>query len=123
ASTPASDCSRPAPSHRHRCGGSQEAQNRRSDRRMWARAAIVGITLALLAGCERPNHYLIHPREPAPDVATWQADFGRDQLQVHIEGARPPSPGPFPTVLVLPAEDPTAKDMRRATWALGSHGY
>ena len=79
---------------------------------MWARTAIVAITLALLAGCERPNHYLIHPRQPAPDVVTWQADFGRDQLWVHLEGARPPGPGPFPTVLVLPEEDHTAKDMR-----------
>ena len=60
--------------------------------------------MAVLAGCEHPNNYLIHPREPAPDVVTWQADFGRDQLWVHLEGARPPSPGPFPTVLVLPEE-------------------
>ena len=90
---------------------------------MWARTAIVGITLALLAGCERPNHYLIHPREPAPDVATWQADFGRDQLQVHLEGARPPGLGPFPTVLVLPEEDHVAVDMHGVTWDLASRGY
>jgi dipeptidyl aminopeptidase/acylaminoacyl peptidase len=90
---------------------------------MWARTAIVGITLAVLAGCERPNHYLIHPRQPAPDVVTWQADFGRDQLWVHLEGARPPGPGPFPTVLVLPEEDHTAKDMRGIAWDLASRGY
>src|SRR5690349_11696954 len=90
---------------------------------MWARAAIVGVTLAMLAGCERLNHYLIHPREPAPEVVTWQADFGRDQLAVHIEGARPPGLRPFPTVLVLPEEDHAAVHMHGVTWDLASRGY
>src|SRR5437763_13542332 len=90
---------------------------------MRARAAAVGIVLVLVAGCARLDHYLIHPRAPAPDVATWQADFGRDRLEVHVEGVRPPGPGPFPTVLVLPEEDHSAEDMRGVVWDLADRGY
>ena len=31
----------------------------------------------------------IHPRAAAPEVTVWSADFARDEIQVHIEGARP----------------------------------
>jgi hypothetical protein len=47
---------------------------------------IAGIGLILLVGCARTNHYLIHPREAAPEVIVWSGDFARDQLQLHIEG-------------------------------------
>src|SRR5262245_9708547 len=83
----------------------------------------LGIGIVLLAGCARTNHFLIHPREPAPQVVVWAGDFGRDELQVHIEGARPPGAGPFPTILVHPEEEATAADMHGVIWDLASHGY
>jgi carboxymethylenebutenolidase len=84
---------------------------------------LLGLALILLAGCTHTNHYLIHPRSPAPGVTVWTADFARDELEVHLEGARPAGSGPFPTVLVLPEEERTAKDMHGVTWDLASHGY
>src|SRR5262245_38359535 len=93
-------------------------------RSMRARAAtVVGITLFLLGGCARTNHYLTHPREPAPEVISWSDDFARDQIRVHIEGARPPGAGPFPTVLVHPEEDQTAAAMHGVIWDLAARGY
>ena len=89
-----------------------------------ARAAtVVGITVSLLSGCARTNHYLVHPREAAPEVITWSADFGHDQLRVHIEGARPAGRGPFATVLVHPEEDETAAAMHGVIWDLAARGY
>src|SRR5262245_29009112 len=85
--------------------------------------AILGISMILLAGCARTNHYLIHPRMPGPDIAVWSADFARDQLKVHIEGARPPGAGPFPTVIVHPEEEETAADMDGVIWDLAARGY
>src|SRR5262249_42070093 len=61
---------------------------------------LLGISIVLAAGCARTNHHLIHPSEPAPEVVVWSGDFARDDLKVHIEGARPPGVGPFPTILV-----------------------
>jgi dienelactone hydrolase len=84
---------------------------------------VVGISMLLLGGCAQTNHYLIHPRDPAPEVVVWSADFARDQIQVHIEGARPPGVGPFPTVLVLPEEDEEASDMHGVIWDLAARGY
>lgn len=84
---------------------------------------MVGISLIALGGCAQADHYLIHPREAAPQVVVWSADFSRDQLLVHIEGARPPGPGPFPTVLVHPEEDETATAMHGVIWDLAAHGY
>jgi len=93
-------------------------------RTMRARVAtVLGITVCLLGGCARTNHYLIHPREAAPEVITWSADFARDHLWVHIEGARPPGRGPFPTVLVHPEEDETAAAMHGVIWDLAARGY
>jgi len=85
--------------------------------------AVLGIAMTVLGGCARTNHYLIHPREAAPEVITWSGDFARDQLQVHIEGARPSGPGPFPTVIVHPEEDETATDMHGVIWDLAARGY
>jgi dienelactone hydrolase len=90
---------------------------------MRAHATALGIAMTVLGGCVRTNHYLVHPREAAPEVVTWSADFARDQLQVHIEGARPPGRGPFPTVIVHPEEDETAADMHGVIWDLAAHGY
>jgi dienelactone hydrolase len=83
----------------------------------------LGIIPILLAGCMHTNHYLIHPREAAPEVIDWSADFARDEIAVHIEGARPPGPGPFPTVIVHPEEEETAADMRGVIWDLAARGY
>src|SRR5262249_1005315 len=92
-------------------------------RRMARAATALGITITVLVGCAGTNHYLTHPREAAREVTTWSADFARDQLQVHIEGARPPGIGSFPTVLVHPEEDETAADMHGVIWDLAAHGY
>ena len=83
----------------------------------------LGIGMILLMGCARTNHYLIHPRKPAPEVTLWSADFARGDLKMHIEGARPPGAGPFPTVLVFPEEERTASDMHGVIWDLAARGY
>jgi dienelactone hydrolase len=82
----------------------------------------VGAFAFALAGCW-PNHYLIHPKQAAPQTVVWSADFSHEQLLMHIEGARPPGPGPFPVVIVHPDEDFTAVDMRGVIFDLASHGY
>jgi dipeptidyl aminopeptidase/acylaminoacyl peptidase len=79
--------------------------------------------MTLLVGCAQTNHQLIHPRKAGPEVVVWSADFGRDELKVHVEGARPPGGGPFPTVLVLPEEEATASDMHGVIWDLAARGY
>jgi dipeptidyl aminopeptidase/acylaminoacyl peptidase len=79
--------------------------------------------MILLVGCAQTNHYLIHPPKAAPEVIVWSAEFARDELKVHIEGARPPGVGPFPTVLVFPEEEATASDMHGVIWDLAAHGY
>jgi len=90
---------------------------------METRGAVLGVALMLLAGCTQTNHFLVHPRQASPDVVLWSADFGRDQLQVHIDGARPRGDGPFPTILVHPEEEETAADMRGVIWDLAARGY
>src|SRR5262245_25703126 len=82
----------------------------------------LGLGMALLVGCGA-KHFLIHPHEPAPEVVLWSADFGRAQLQVHLEGARPPGRGPFPAVIVHPEEEETSEAMRGVIWDLASRGY
>lgn len=84
---------------------------------------LLGIGVILLVGCAQTNHHLIHPRKAAPEVIVWSADFARDELKVHLEGARPPGAGPFPTVLVLPEEERTATDMHGVIWDLAARGY
>jgi dienelactone hydrolase len=92
--------------------------------RIRARApTLLGIPMIVLVGCAQTNHYLIHPRKAAPEVIVWSDDFAREELRVHIEGARPPGVGPFPTVLVLPEEERTASDMHGVTWDLAARGY
>src|SRR4029453_15907698 len=84
---------------------------------------LLGIGMILVAGCARTNHNLIHPRQPAPEVIVWSGDFARDDLKLHVEGARPPGVGPFPTILVHPEEEATAADMHGVIWDLAAHGY
>jgi dipeptidyl aminopeptidase/acylaminoacyl peptidase len=79
--------------------------------------------MILLVGCAQTNHYLIHARKAAPEVIVWSAEFARDELKVHIEGARPPGVGPFPTVLVFPEEEAKASDMHGVIWDLAARGY
>jgi len=79
--------------------------------------------LLFLVGCAGTNHHLIHPREIPAEVTVWSADFARDDLQVHLEGARPPGRGPFPTVLVLPEEEEDSHAMLGVIWDLATRGY
>src|SRR5262245_12166585 len=95
-------------------------QSRRSGSR---RRAVLAIGLILLVACAGTNHHLIHPREPAPGLVVWSADFARDDLKLHLEGARPPGVGPFPTVLVFPEEERTAADMHGVVWDLAARSY
>src|SRR5262249_2822678 len=106
-------------------GPIQPARDGRGARRgSWAGArTLLGIGTILLVGCAGTNHHLIHPRKPPPGVIVWSADFARDDLRVHIEGARPPGVGPFPTILVHPEEEATASDMHGVIWDLAAHGY
>jgi len=84
---------------------------------------LLGIGMIVLVGCAQTNHHLIHPRQPAPEVTVWSADFARDDLKMHLEGASPPGVGPFPTVLVFPEEERTATDMHGVIWDLAARGY
>ncbi len=84
---------------------------------------VAAIGMLAFAGCALTDHHLVHPRAVAPQVIVWSADFARDELLVHVEGARPPGPGPFPTVLVHPEEDETAAAMHGVIWDLATHGY
>jgi dienelactone hydrolase len=85
--------------------------------------SLIACTALLPSACGFPNHHLIHPLAPAADVVTWTADFQRDGLLVHVEGARPAGSGPFPAVLVHPEGGKTAPDMRGVIWDLAGHGY
>jgi dienelactone hydrolase len=84
---------------------------------------VASLGMTVLVGCAQTNHHLIHPREAAPGTVVWSADFARDELRVHVEAARPPGAGPFPTVLVLPEEEETAAAMRGVIWDLAAQGY
>ncbi len=79
--------------------------------------------MILVAGCGGTNHHLIHARSAAPEIVHWSADVARDELKVHIEGARPRGAGPFPTVIVLPEEEAKATDMHGVIWDLAARGY
>lgn len=86
-------------------------------------SSILAISLVALAGCAGADHYLIYSREKPPQVVTWKAEFTRGELLIHLEGARPPGNGPFPTVIVHPEEEETAVDMYGVMWNLAEHGY
>jgi len=84
---------------------------------------VLAFVLILHAGCGGIDHHLLYPRIAPPELVLWSGDFERDQLRMHVEGARPPGPGPFPTVLVLPEEEATAVDMHGVIWDLATRGY
>lgn len=86
-------------------------------------AVLLGVGILFVGGCAQTNHHLVHPSTPAPDLVLWTSDFSRDDLKVHLEGARPPGAGPFPTVIVLPEEEETAVAMRGVIWDLAARGY
>jgi dipeptidyl aminopeptidase/acylaminoacyl peptidase len=88
----------------------------------WVVAASAAAVVAVSA-CGLPNHHLVHPAAPAADVVTWENDFQRGALRVHVVGARPPGPGPFPAVLVHPEGGKTARDMRGVVWDLAGRGW
>ena len=77
--------------------------------------------LILSSGCM--NHYLIYPDHDPAGVATWSQDVTRGPLQVHLEWAQPPGPGPFPTVIVHPEGGGVARDMEGVIRDLAQHGY
>jgi len=75
-------------------------------------------------GCDSiPDHYLVHPREPAAGVVTWEESFVRDPLVVHARVARLQRRGPFPVVIVHPEGGKTADDMQGILWDLAARGY
>jgi len=84
---------------------------------------LIAIGMILFVGCAGTNHFLVHPLTAAPEVVVWSADFARDDLKVHVEGARPPGRGPFPTILVHPEEEQTASAMHGVIWDLAARGY
>ena len=84
---------------------------------------VVPLLVVCAAACGFPNHHLVHPLAPAADVETWAADFQRNELLVHVEGARPAGSGPFPAVLVHPEGGKTACDMHGVIWDLAGRGY
>ena len=88
------------------------------------RVCLVFISLILFLGaCQLPNHYLIHPKKPAPSIETWAEEIHRDKLLIRLIWAKPNGSGPFPTVIVHPEGGKTAKKMKGIIWALASRGY
>ena len=73
--------------------------------------------------CGHADHYLAHPREPGPRVATWEKTFARGWLVVHVRGAAPREPGTFPAVIVHPEGGKTADDMQPVLWDLAARRY
>src|SRR5262245_28790015 len=87
--------------------------------RLIALLALVGV-----AGCHYfPDHYMGHPDERPAGVVTWTDDAKIDQLLIHVEAARPPGEGPFPTVIVHPEGGKAAIAMQGITWDLAQRGY
>jgi len=104
----------------YRLSGATSAHSRR--RMRTGRFVALALCLVWLGGCAA-NHFLVHPSQPAPEVIVWSADFVRDQIQVHLEGARPPGAGPFPAVIVHPEEEEPAAAMHGILWELAARGY
>lgn len=85
---------------------------------------MVFVSLILFLGaCQLPNHYLIHPKKPAPTIETWSEEVKRDKLLIRLIWAKPNGSGPFPTIIVHPEGGKTAKKMRGVIWDLASRGY
>lgn len=84
-------------------------------------ARILVASLLLAGGCS--NHYLIHPQEDPPGVTSWEEDVTRGPLRVHLEWAKPPGAGPFPTVIVHPEGGHHACHMKGVARDLAREGY
>jgi dipeptidyl aminopeptidase/acylaminoacyl peptidase len=76
-----------------------------------------------MVSCQRPDRFLIYPKEVPSQIQTWAEDIDKGALRLHLEWARPAGAGPFPTVLVHPDGSATAPDMRGVIWDLASRGY
>jgi len=85
---------------------------------------LILLAAAWIAGCSStPDHYLVHPREPAPDVVMWEENFVRDPLVIHVRGARCENRGRSPVVIVHPEGGKTADEMQGILWDLAARGY
>lgn len=79
-------------------------------------------TLVLLtSGCL--NHYLIHPRQTPAGVLEWSGVETVGKLRLRLEWARPIGEGPFPAILVHPAANHVAKELRGIVRSLALEGY
>lgn len=85
--------------------------------------ALLGLAiLSLVAtGCHR--HYVFHSKHSVAGIEEWSDEAERDGLQMRFAWARPPGPGPFPTVLVHPEAWAKAEDMRGILRGLALEGY
>lgn len=81
------------------------------------------LAVAAVSSCWRPNHHLVYPETRPEALVTWSEDVTRGDLLIHLEGARPPGPGPFPAVLVHPEGGRTAMDMSGVVWDLAARNY
>ena len=78
----------------------------------------------MLVACQWwPNHHLIHPEELPDSISTWSDDHIAQELLIHLEWAKPPGKGPFPTVIVHPEGGKTAIEMLGVIWDLAENGY
>jgi len=85
---------------------------------LWLAGALLG-----LSGCGSVNFSLIHPEEPPAGVVSWSQEAQSGELRIQYEWAAPRGDGPFPTVVVQPGIDTTARDLRALIWDLASRGY
>lgn len=83
----------------------------------------IWVTLLLLSACAAPNYHLIHPEQMPERIKTWSEDHREGELLVHLHWARPPGPGPFPTVLIHPHGGKTTQEMLGVIWDLAENGY
>jgi dienelactone hydrolase len=89
---------------------------------IWRWCMLVVLTGSLLS-CQRPNRYLIYPKQLPVHVQSWDDEVDKGPLRLHLIWAKPMGTGPWPTVLVHPDGGGTAADMRGVLWDLASQGY
>jgi dienelactone hydrolase len=97
-------------------------RNTISCRAIWRWCILVLLTGSLLS-CQRPDRYLIYPKQLPVHVQSWDDEVDKGPLRLHLIWAKPAGTGPWPTVLVHPDGGGTAADMRGVLWDLASHGY
>lgn len=84
-------------------------------------AGLLAALLVLASGCM--NYYLIHPDRDPAGVESWAEEVTRGPLRMHLEWAKPPGAGPFPTVIVHPEGGGLAANMKGVARDLAQHGY